>query len=76
VKTTLASLDLVFRVKQRFDMRVTAYDVSGQGSRPRAAAHGWLDETRAALESLTDIRRAGAGIILTCFVKEAARQLA
>ena len=57
-------------------MPVAAYNVSGEYSMIKAAAaRGWVDETRAMVESLTAIRRAGADIILTYFAKEAARLL-
>jgi porphobilinogen synthase len=77
VKPALAYLDVVFRVKQRFGVPTAAYNVSGEYSMIRAAArNGWLDGTRAAMEALLSIRRAGADIILTYFAKEAARILA
>jgi porphobilinogen synthase len=77
VKPALAYLDVVYRVRQRFGVPVAAYNVSGEYSMLKAAAaQGWLDETRLMLETLTCIRRAGAGIILTYFAKEAARLLA
>ncbi len=76
VKPALAYLDVVWRVKERFDVPVAAYNVSGEYAMVRAAGQlGWIDESRAAMESLTCIRRAGADIILTYFAKEAARQL-
>ena len=76
VKPALAYLDVVWRVKERFDVPVAAYNVSGEYAMVRAAGRlGWLDETRAAMESLLSIRRAGADIILTYFAKEAARLL-
>jgi len=77
VKPALAYLDIVYRVKQRFSVPVAAYNVSGEYSMIKAAAgNGWLDETRAAMEALLSIRRAGADIILTYFAKDAARLLA
>jgi porphobilinogen synthase len=76
VKPALAYLDVVWRVRERFDVPVAAYNVSGEYAMVRAAGQrGWIDESRAAMESLTCIRRAGADIILTYFAKEAARQL-
>jgi porphobilinogen synthase len=76
VKPALAYLDVVWRVKERFDVPVAAYNVSGEYAMVRAAGQlGWIDGSRAAMESLTCIRRAGADIILTYFAKEAARQL-
>jgi porphobilinogen synthase len=77
VKPALAYLDVIWRVKERFDVPVAAYNVSGEYSMVKAAGQlGWLDESRAAREILTGIRRAGADIILTYFAKEVARLLA
>ena len=77
VKPALAYLDVVWRVKERFDVPVAAYNVSGEYSMVKAAGRlGWVDESRAATEILTGIRRAGADIILTYFAKEVARLLA
>ena len=57
-------------------MPLAAYNVSGEYSMVKAAAErGWIDEKLVALESLTAIRRAGAGIILTYWAKDAARWL-
>ena len=54
VKPALAYLDVVWRVKERFDVPVAAYNVSGEYAMVRAAGQlGWIDETRAAMESLT-----------------------
>jgi porphobilinogen synthase len=76
VKPALAYLDVVQRVKQRFGVPVAAYNVSGEYAMIQAAArNGWLDGSRAAMESLVCIKRAGADIILTYFAKEAARTL-
>jgi porphobilinogen synthase len=77
VKPALAYLDVVYRVKERFQVPLAAYNVSGEYAMIKAAArNGWLDEARVAMEALTSIRRAGADIILTYFAKEAARRLA
>jgi porphobilinogen synthase len=77
VKPALPYLDLIAQARARFDVPIAAYQVSGEFSMIVAAArNGWLDGQRAMLESLTAIRRAGAGIILTYFAKEAARVLA
>jgi porphobilinogen synthase len=77
VKPALAYLDVIWRVKERFDVPVAAYNVSGEYTMVKAAGRlGWVDENRAAMEILTSIRRAGADIILTYFAKEAARLLA
>jgi porphobilinogen synthase len=76
VKPALAYLDVVWRVRERFDVPVAAYSVSGEYSMIKAAAEkGWLDEQRVALEAISAIRRAGADIILTYFAKELARRL-
>ncbi len=77
VKPALPYLDLIRMARDRFDVPVAAYQVSGEFSMLVAAAErGWLDRERAILESLTSIRRAGAALILTYFAKEAARLLA
>jgi len=76
IKPAMPYLDLIRMARDRFDVPVAAYQVSGEFSMLVAAAErGWLDRERAILESLTSIRRAGAGIILTYFAKEAARLL-
>jgi porphobilinogen synthase len=76
VKPALPYLDLIYQARQRFDVPVAAYQVSGEFSMIMAAAqNGWLDRERAMMESLTAIRRAGAGVILTYFAKDAARLL-
>ena len=73
VKPALPYLDVIRRVKDRFGVPVAAYSVSGEFAMIRAAAeNGWLDGERAALETLTSIRRAGADVILTYFAKEIA----
>jgi len=76
VKPAMPYLDLIWQARQRFDLPVAAYQVSGEYAMIMAAArNGWLDRERAMLESLTSIARAGAGIILTYFAKPAARLL-
>ncbi len=76
VKPALAYLDIIRRVRERFDVPVAAYNVSGEYSMVKAAAqNGWIDEQRTALEILTSIARAGASIILTYHAKDAARWL-
>ena len=73
VKPALPYLDVIRRVKERFGVPVAAYNVSGEYAMIKAAAqNGWLDGERAALETLTSIRRAGADVILTYFAKEIA----
>ncbi|HEX9868895.1 MAG TPA: porphobilinogen synthase [Candidatus Tectomicrobia bacterium] len=77
VKPALPYLDIIYRVKQTFDLPVAAYNVSGEYAMIKAAAlQGWIDGDRVMLEALLSIRRAGADMILTYFAKEAARLLA
>jgi len=74
VKPALPYLDVIRAVRERFDVPVWAYNVSGEYAMVRAAAAaGHLDERTAALESLTAIRRAGAGTIVTYFAKDVAQ---
>jgi porphobilinogen synthase len=76
VKPAMPYLDIIRRVRERVDLPVAAYNVSGEFSMVKAAAQlGWIDEKRVALEMLTSIKRAGADIILTYFAKDAARWL-
>jgi porphobilinogen synthase len=76
VKPALAYLDLIWQARQRFDVPIAAYQVSGEFSMIMAAArNGWIDQERAMMETLTSIRRAGAGMILTYFAKAAAKLL-
>ncbi len=76
VKPALPYLDIIAEVKRHFHTPVAAYQVSGEFAMIKAAAKiGVLDESRAILETLTAIRRAGAEMILTYFAKEAARLL-
>jgi porphobilinogen synthase len=77
VKPAMPYLDLISQARQRFDVPIAAYQVSGEFSMIVAAArNGWLDYDRAMIESLTSITRAGAGIVMTYFAKPAARLLA
>jgi porphobilinogen synthase len=74
VKPALSYLDIISDVRNTFNIPVAAYNVSGEYSLVKAAAQlGWIDETRAMMEILTSIKRAGADIILTYFAKEAAK---
>jgi porphobilinogen synthase len=74
VKPALPYLDIIHRVRDRFDLPVAAYNVSGEFSMVKAAAErGWLDERRTALELLTGIKRAGADMIITYWAKDVAR---
>src|SRR5437899_4200974 len=76
VKPALPYLDVIRRVRERFDVPVAAYNGSGEYAMVKAAARNkWLDEKRAVLEILTSIQRAGADIILTYHAKDAARWL-
>jgi porphobilinogen synthase len=76
VKPALPYLDIIHRVRERFDVPVAAYNVSGEYSMVKAAAkNGWIDEQRVVMEILTGIHRAGADIILTYHAKDAARWL-
>ncbi|MBI3194743.1 MAG: porphobilinogen synthase [Ignavibacteriae bacterium] len=76
VKPALPYLDIIRRVKDRFQMPTAAYNVSGEYSMVKAAAQlGWIDEQRVMLEMLTGIKRAGADMILTYFAKDAAKLL-
>lgn len=77
VKPALAYLDIIRAVRERFDVPIAAYQVSGEYSMIKAAGRlGWIDEERVAIESLTAIKRAGADIILTYFARELADRLA
>src|SRR5216110_3292287 len=74
VKPALPYLDVIRAVRERFDVPVGAYNVSGEYAMIKAAAQrGWLDEKRVVLEVLTSIQRAGADIILTYHAKDAAK---
>ena len=73
VKPALPYLDVIRAVRDRFDLPLAAYNVSGEYAMVKAAAAaGDLDERAAALESLTAIRRAGADIVVTYWAKELA----
>jgi len=74
VKPALAYLDVIRAVRERFDVPVAAYNVSGEYAMVKAAAErGWVDEERIVKETLTAIRRAGADIILTYHALDFAR---
>jgi porphobilinogen synthase len=76
VKPALAYLDIVRRVRDRFDVPIAAYNVSGEFAMVKAAAQkGWIDEQRVVLETLTSIKRAGADMILTYHAPDAAKWL-
>ena len=77
VKPAGPYLDVIREVRARYDLPLAAYQVSGEYAMLKAAAqNGWLDERRAALESLIAIKRAGADLIITYYAKEAARWIA
>jgi porphobilinogen synthase len=76
VKPAMPYLDVIHEARQRFDVPLAAYQVSGEYAMIKAAAiNGWIDYERVMIESLTCIQRAGASIVLTYFAKEAARLL-
>lgn len=76
VKPALAYLDLVRQARDRFDLPLAAYNVSGEYSMVKAAAqNGWIDEKRIVMENMTAISRAGADIIITYHALDAARWL-
>jgi porphobilinogen synthase len=76
VKPALPCLDVIRAVRERFDLPVGAYNVSGEYAMLKAAAaKGWLDEREAALESLGAIKRAGADIVVSYWTKELAAWL-
>jgi porphobilinogen synthase len=71
VKPALPNLDVIRAVRERFDLPVAAYNVSGEYAIVKAAAaRGWLDERQAAIESLTAIKRAGADFVVSYWAKE------
>jgi len=76
VKPALPYLDVIAAARERFDVPLAAYQVSGEYAMIEAAArNNWIDRERVMMESLLSIRRAGASIILTYYAKEAARLL-
>jgi porphobilinogen synthase len=77
VKPAGPYLDVIARARERFDVPLAAYQVSGEYAAIRAAAdRGWMDLRAAALESLLGIRRAGADVVVTYFALDAASWLA
>jgi len=77
VKPAMPYLDVIAAARQRFDLPLAAYQVSGEFAMIEAAArNNWIERERVMMESLVSIRRAGASIIITYFAKEAARLLA
>jgi porphobilinogen synthase len=77
MKPAMPYLDVIREARQRFDLPLGAYQVSGEYAMLQAAfQRGWLEPERATLESLLSIRRAGADFIVTYFAKDAAKVLA
>ena len=77
MKPAMPYLDVIRAARERYDVPIGAYQVSGEYSMLQAAfAKGWLEPCRAMMESLLSIRRAGAGFIVTYFAQEAAKALA
>jgi len=76
VKPALAYLDVIRQVKEKYNVPLAAYNVSGEFSMVKAAAqNGWIDEERIAMEILTGIKRAGADIIISYFAPQVAEWL-
>ena len=77
IKPAMPYLDVISAARDRFDLPIAAYQVSGEYAMIEAAArNNWIDRERVMMESLTSIRRAGASIILTYYAKDAAKLLA
>ncbi len=73
VKPALAYLDVISEIKNKFQLPVAAYNVSGEYAMIKAACEkGWLDFEKVVIETLTSFKRAGADMILTYFSKEMA----
>ncbi|HUQ30792.1 MAG TPA: porphobilinogen synthase [Pyrinomonadaceae bacterium] len=76
VKPALPYLDILKQLRDRFDLPLAAYHVSGEYAMIKAAAErGWIDEGRVMLETLTSIKRAGANVIITYYAQEAVRAI-
>ncbi len=75
VKPAMPYLDVIAAARERFDLPLAAYQVSGEYAMIEAAAKNWIDRDRVMMESLISIRRAGASLILTYYAKEAAKKL-
>jgi porphobilinogen synthase len=76
VKPALAYLDLIRRARERVDLPLVAYNVSGEYAMVKAAGrNGWIDERRITLEILTGIKRAGADLIISYHAREASEWL-
>lgn len=76
VKPALPYLDIISKVKEKVNLPIAAYNVSGEYAMVKAASkNGWLDESQAVLEMLTSIKRAGADIIISYFAKDVCKLL-
>ncbi|MGH9937937.1 MAG: porphobilinogen synthase [Blastocatellia bacterium] len=76
VKPALPYLDVLRAARERFDLPLAAYQVSGEYAQIKAAGQmGWIDEERVMMESLIGIKRAGADLILTYFAKDVIKRL-
>jgi porphobilinogen synthase len=76
VKPAITSLDLLVTARNRYDLPLAAYQVSGEAAMIEAAAErGWIDRRGAVLEMLTSIVRAGANVVVTYFAADAASWL-
>lgn len=76
VKPALPYLDVIKAARERYDLPIAAYQVSGEYAQIKAAGQlGWIDEERVMMESLISIKRAGADMILTYFAKEVVKHL-
>jgi len=77
IKPAMPYLDIIRRASEKYDTPIAAYNVSGEYAMVKAAAaNGWIDEKRAALEMLTSIKRAGAKLIITYYAPDAVKWLA
>lgn len=76
VKPALAFMDIIRDVRERIDLPIVAYNVSGEYAMVKAAAlNGWIDEERIVLETILGFKRAGADLIITYFAKDICRYL-
>ena len=76
VKPALPYLDIICRIREEIDLPIAAYNVSGEYAMVKAAEKmGWIDGKKVMMETLTSIKRAGAGMILTYFAVDAAKEL-
>jgi porphobilinogen synthase len=76
VKPALAYMDIIWRVREAFDLPLAVYNVSGEFAMVKAAAaNGWIDERRTVMETMLGFKRAGADMILTYHAKDVARWL-